>query len=82
MNGNLTTSLAVNDQNFGVFSVSAITAQAAFGPIMPNQTIWSPSASNGNLVGGHDTIKVTRITPTSFQLMCSNGEHGRQICGV
>ncbi|MFZ3236330.1 MAG: PEP-CTERM sorting domain-containing protein [Stellaceae bacterium] len=79
MNGNLTTSLAVNDQNFGVFSVSAITAQAAFGPIMPNQTIWSPSASNGNLVGVFDTIKVTRITPTSSPPGFQTGNTGGQF---
>jgi|GEM_PF-1218202 hypothetical protein len=64
-NGNLTTALAVGDQNFGVFAISSITAAAAFGSISPGQTIWSPSSTNGNLVGVFAGITVSRITPLS-----------------
>jgi hypothetical protein len=79
MNGNLTNTLAIGDQNFGVFTVTAITANAAFGPISPGQTIWSPSASTGNLAGVFDTIKVTRITPSASPPGFQTGNTGGQF---
>ena len=45
--GNLATTLAVGDQNFGTFNVTSITAEAAYGSIKAGQTIWSQSPSNG-----------------------------------
>jgi hypothetical protein len=74
--GNLATSIGVGDQNFGVFSISAITAQAAFGPIAPGEVIWSPSASNGNLVGIFDDVLVTRVTPITSPSGFQTGNTG------
>jgi hypothetical protein len=76
--GMLTSTLALGDQNFEAFAVSSITAAAAFGPIMPGQTIWSPSSTNGNLVGVFSGITVTRITssvtPPGFQTGNTGGQ--------
>jgi hypothetical protein len=62
--GQLTTTLAVGDQNFGVFSITSISAAAAYGPITPGEDIWTPSATNGQLVGVFNAVTVSRITPT------------------
>jgi len=58
-----TSPLSVGDQNFGVFNVTSITAEASFGPISPGEVIWSPGGSNGQLVGIFNDITVKSITP-------------------
>src|SRR5215472_7418264 len=58
-----TSPLAPGDQNFGVFTVTSITAAASFGPISPGQVIWSPGGSNGQLAGVFAGITVKSITP-------------------
>jgi PEP-CTERM motif len=63
--GNLATTLAVGDQNFGTFNVTSIIAQANYGSIMAGQPIWQASASNGILAGVFNDIKVSRLTTIS-----------------
>jgi hypothetical protein len=64
--GNLTTTLAVGDQNFGAFNITSITAETT------GKTIWTASPSNGFLVGLFNDITVSRITPLGPAFVTGN----------
>jgi PEP-CTERM motif len=77
-----TSPLAVGDQNFGVFTVTSITAAASFGPILPGQVIWSPGGTNGQLAGIFNAITVKSITPISGGDVIQNTGGAFELFGV
>jgi len=77
-----TNPLSVGDQNFGVFTVTSITAAGSFGPISPGEVIWSPGGSNGQLAGIFNAITVKSITPITGGDVIQNTGGAFEVFGV